>query len=391
MQTILLREILQNIKSQQFSTNIGLTGDYPVYSFKKGEKHYTDYPKLKGNGIIISKYNKPQILYAQGLFDVMPDCLYFMIKDEYTVDPKYIYFYLVANLDLLRRYYRGSVILTLSTKEFMNMQICIPSMAEQKRIVEMLSCLEDAKINRQRQMERFERFLAAYYEKMVSESSYKYWEEVNLGKLIKPGTRIRNIQSMESDPADDDLILTRNGISYVYSTKEKPDTNSNQSVCITLDKSQCNPHFIAAVLQYDKKVKAALMDRYSNKMTLGRNKLENVKLRLPSLSQQKDISAVVTMYYSIMAKLNILDSRLKALEKSLLYMIFRDKGKRYFTNKSETELVDNIYNKVQDCNIEEYDVMRDNVFHMLSIGKLVQYFDNSTKSIRLKENETDKS
>lgn len=255
----------------------------------------------------------------------------------------------------------------------------------------MLSCFEDAKINRQRQMERFERFLAAYYEKMERESSYKYWEEVNLGKLIKPGTSMRNIQSMESDPADDDLILTRNGVTYVYSTKEKPETSSNQSLCITLDKTQCNPHYIAAVLQYDKNVKAALMDRYSNKMTVGRNKLENVKLRLPSLSQQNDVSAVVTMYYSIMVKLNILDSRLKALEKSLLYMIFRDKGKRYFTNKSETEIVDNIYNKVQDCNIEEYDVMRDNVFHMLSIGKLVQYFDKSTKSIRLKENETDKS
>ena len=115
MQTILLKYIVQNRKSQQFSTNIGLTGDYPVYSFKKGEKRYTDYPKLKGNGIIISKYNKPQILYAQGLFDVMPDCLYFMIKDEYTVDPKYIYFYLVANLDLLRRYYRGSIILFLAS------------------------------------------------------------------------------------------------------------------------------------------------------------------------------------------------------------------------------------------------------------------------------------
>ena len=202
---------------------------------------------------------------------------------------------------------------------------------------------------------------------------------------------MRNIQSMESDPADDDLILTRNGVTCVYSTKEKPETSSNQSLCITLDKTQCNPHYIAAVLQYDKNVKAALMDRYSNKMTLGRNKLENVKLRLPSLSQQNDVSAVVTMYYSIMVKLNILDSRLKALEKSLLYMIFRDKGKRYFTNESGTELVDNIYNKVQDCNIEEYDVMRDNVFHMLSIGKLVQYFDKSTKSIRLKENETDKS
>lgn len=391
MEIKLLKDIILNIKLQKLSMNNTQEGDYPVYSFKKGVKHYTDYPSLKGCGFLLSRMNKPQIKYVDGLFDVMSDCLYFMVKDEYEVDPKYVYYYLYANLDLLRRYYRGSVILNLAVTEFMNMKIMIPPMAEQKRIVGILSCLEDAKNNRHGQMERFERFLAAYYGKMENESSYKYWEVVNLGNLLKHDTRIRYVQNMESDPADDDLILTRDGISYVYSTKEKPETISNLTLCITLDRSQCNPHYIAAVLQYDKNVKAALMDRYSNRMILGRNRLGNVKLRIPSLSQQEDFSSVVTMYYSILAKLKVLDCRLNELEKSLLYMIFRNQEKENYINLHGDELIDSIYNIIHDCSLGEYDAMRDNVFQMMSLGTLVQYFDDTTKSIRLRKNETVKS
>lgn len=387
----MLKDLVLNIKSQKFSSNESRAGNYPVYSFKKGEMHYTDYPSLKGSGFLLSRFNKPQIRYVDGLFDMMSDCLYFMVRDEYDVDLKYVYYYLLANLDLLRRYYRGSALLNLAITEFMNMKINIPTMAEQKRIVGILSCLEDAKINRKDQKERFEKFLAAYYGKMENESSYKYWEEVNLGNLLKPQTRIRYIQTMESEPADDDLIITRNGVSYVYSTKEKAETISNLTLCITLDKSQCNPYYIAAALQYDKNVKAALLDRYSNRMILGRNRLGNVKLRIPGLSQQDDFSSVVKMYYSIMAKLNILDRRLKELEKSMLYMIFRNQDKNNYINNPGEELIERIYNKIQDCSVGEYDAMRDNVFRMMSLGTLVQYFDDTTKSIRLKKYETVKS
>lgn len=387
----MLKDIVLNIKSQKFSINASKAGNYPVYSFKTGEKHYTDYPSLKGSGFILSRFNKPQIRYVEGLFDIMPDCVYFMVKDEDEVDPKYVYYYLLANLDLLRRYYRGSAFLKLTITEFLNMNINIPTMAEQKRIVGILSCFEDAKIHRQGQMERFEKFLAAYYGKMENESSYKYWEEVNLIKLLKPNTRIRSIQTMVSEPAEDDVILFRNGVSYVYSSMEKNPMNKNMALCITLDKSQCNPYYIAAALLYDKNVKAALFDRYSNRMSLGRNRLENLKLRLPSWSQQEGFSSVVKKYYSILAKLNILDRRLKDLENSLLYMIFRNQDKDNYLNESGAVFIDKIYNKVQDCSIEEYDVMKDGVFKMLSAGSLIQYFDKTTKSIRLKENEADKS
>ena len=49
------------------------------------------------------------------------------------------------------------------------------------------------------------------------------------------------------------------------------------------------------------------------------------------------------------------------------------------------DFIDDLYNKVQDCDIAEYDLMRENVFQMLTSGKLEQYFDDTTKSIRLKE------
>lgn len=386
MGRIPLGKILFVKKSTADRKDFGSTGEYPVYTFRKRDKLYTDLPRLKGNGIIIRRYNEPQLKYVHGIFDVMSDCLYFMIEDdEFSVIPQYVYFCLLAHLGGLRRYYRGSSIRHLAISEFLKMEIDIPSIGEQKRIVSLLTGVDEAKGIRKRQMERFGNFLAFYFRKAVGESSAKYWLVDTIGNIANPNNGIRYIQNMKSVPNDNDVILTREGKAFVYSSKIQ--SNIKNAICITLNTEECNPSYLAAVLNYDFEVKAQFFSiiRNHDSLRVLKSRIEKAQIKLPSIEQQNDFELVVQHYYSICAKMRHLESRLDDLRKSLLWNVFHNEENREREAWTNVDYMYDIYNKVQDCDISEYDIMRDDVFRMLSSGKLEQYFDETTNSIRLRE------
>lgn len=386
MGRIPLGKILFVKKSTADRKDFGPTGEYPVYTFRKGDKQYTDLPRLKGNGIIVSRYNEPQLKYVHGIFDVMSDCLYFMIEDdEFSVIPQYVYFCLLAHLGGLRRYYRGSSIRHLAISEFLKMEIDIPSIGEQKRIVSLLTGVDEAKGIRKRQMERFGNFLAFYFRKAAGESSAKYWLVDTIGNIANPNNGIRYIQNMKSVPNEDDVIFTRDGKAYVY-----PSTSINDmkdAICITMNTKECNPSYLAAVLNYDFEVRAQLLPKSRKQVNVRvlASRIEKAQIKLPSIEQQNDFALVEQQYYSICAKMRHVESRLDDLGKSLLWNIFHNEENKEHGTWTNVDYSYDIYNKVQDCDIAEYDIMMDNVFRMLSSGKLEQYFDETTNSIRLRE------
>lgn len=386
MDRIPLCNLLMCKKSTADRNDFGQTGKHPVYSFRKGDNLYTDYPSLKGNGIIISRYNEPQLKYVQGIFDIMPDCQYFMVEDYvFSVIPQYVYYYLLAHLGDLRRYYRGSSIRNLAISEFLKMEIDIPSIGEQKLTVSLLSSVDMAKDIRERQIERFENFLASYFQKAVGESSAKYWMLNTIGNITIPENGIKYIQNIEFVPNDDDVILQREGKAFVYSSKSQ--SNIKNAICITLDKKECNPSYLAAVLNYDFEVRAQLFPIRINHINVRvlKSRIEKAQIKLPSIEQQNDFAIVERQYYSIGAKMRHLSSRWDDLKNSMLWKAFRNDGSKQYGAWTNVDYLYDLYNKVQDCDIAEYDMMREDVFRMLTVGKLEQYFDETTKSIRLRE------
>lgn len=384
MDRIALSDLLYYKKSKAVANDFGHTGKYPVYSFRMGVEMLTDRPSLKGNGILISRFNEPQLKYVQGVFDVKSDSLFFMIREGFTLIPQYVYYYLLAHTGRLRRYYRGSSILSLAISEFLKMKIDVPPVAEQKRTVAILSGVDAAKGIRESQIAKFVKFPASYYDKMEKDSSYKYWEKTEIGNLLTHPKGIRYIQHMDEEPNEDDVILTVKGDAYVYASRDRAISCAKNSLCISINKNVCNPYYIAAVLNFDKKARAKMYGG-SGRGNLSRADLEYVRLGLPSLQQQRDFESIMSKYYAIIAKMRNLDVRFGELRNALLWMFFHSKDRGNYGKMTAADFIDDLYNKVQDCDIAEYDMMRENVFQMLTSGKLEQYFDDTTKSIRLKE------
>lgn len=393
MQTIPLGQVVTYTKHLPKNDLYDRTGEYPVYTFRKGERKHTDFPGLKGNGFILSKYNAPKIKEVQGQFDIMPDCMFFRVWDEFQIDYKYIYYFLLANIGSLRRYYRGSVVQSLAITEFLEMPIRIPSLTEQKAIVAILSAVENAKRIREGQIDIFESFLANHYGRMVGESSSKYWSEVTIGDLVFPGQGIKNIVNVSSDANGYDVILTRKGDAMVYSPNQSCNEVKDSAFCIKLDKDKCNPYYLATVFKFDRSVFAQMKSDSGSSyvLRLRRSELEGIKVKLPGIEQQNDFARVVKEYETILSMMRYLANRLEELGQSLLWKIFHNIDGKDYGSLIENEDICEIYNKIQNCDADDYDIMRGNVYRMLSEGSLEQYFDMTENRIKLRKNETAES
>ena len=390
MQTLPLGQVFLYVRHDSRQLLYNSAGEYPVYTFRKGERLRTDYPGLKGNGFIISKYNAPRIKDVQGQFDIGRDCLFFRVVNEYYVDYRYVYYYLLCNIENLRRYYRGSSLQRLAITEFLDMPISLPSLAEQKTVVAMLSAVESAKVIRESQMDKFNGFLARYLKTTAGESSSKYWMNATIGNLTESSAGIRNVKSIENDARDGDVILTSTGAVFVYSPRQTYKEVKGRVMCITVDKKKCNPYFLATVFKYDREVLAQIRKPLGNgyMFILNQYALGRILVMMPSIEQQNDFAKVVLMYESIVSRMRRISLRIEELRQSLLWNIFHGIDGKANAALFDTGDVCDIYNRVQDCNIDDYDIMRGNVYRMLSEGSLEQYFDDTTKTIKLRNNET---
>ena len=393
MQTIRLGQVFSYVRHDSNQYLYNSTGEYPVYTFQKGERLRTDYSELKGNGFIISKYNVPRIKDVQGQFDIGRDCLFFRVMNEHLVDYRYVYYYLLCNIENLRRYYRGSSQQRLAITEFLNMPISLPSLAEQKTVVAMLSAVESAKVIRESQMDKFDGFLARYYKTTAGESSSKYWMNATIASLTVSSAGIRNAKSIEKDARDGDVILTSTGAVFVYSSRQTYKEIKGRVMCITVDQKKCNPYFLTTVFKYDREVLAQIRKPLGNgyMLILSRNALGRILVMMPSIEQQNDFAKVVLMYESIASCMLRIAIRLEELRQSLLWNIFHGIDGKANEALFDTRDVCDIYNRVQNCNIDDYDIMRANVFHLLSEGSLEQYFDMTENRIKLRNNETAES
>lgn len=76
-----------------------------------------------------------------------------IVRDHDLADPEFIYYWLSANVDELKRHASGSTFSELSGKSLKSIEIDLPSIGEQRRIAQILGALDD-KIELNRQMSK---------------------------------------------------------------------------------------------------------------------------------------------------------------------------------------------------------------------------------------------
>jgi type I restriction-modification system DNA methylase subunit len=310
-------------------------GKYPFYTSgvtvkKCDECDYTDECIIIGTGGTANiKYNNKFSCSADN----------FILKFNKNVMAKYIYYYFLTNMDVLENGFCGSTIKHISKDYVQTLEIPIPSLEVQKKIVEQLDVIYKNIQTCKEQIDESKKIMKYYVETMT------YWEkEQKLGDLcdIKSGKfnskdkkdsgKYPFYSSEVNSPVgyideycfdyDKYIILIKDGgagqgkygdqigLGKVFRVAGKSGATSHQYALNINNKIIINDYLYFYLMS----IKNRIMDLAQYTTGLGcirKSDFETIKIPLPSIEKQKEI---VSYCDEIDANIKSMESRIKSNE-----------------------------------------------------------------------------
>src|SRR3989344_1570670 len=118
-------------RSASFGNDAGL---YPFYKSSKKITSYVDEPDYKKESIIIGDGGAPNINYSDK-FSVSDHCYILQNKNDINYKLKYIYYYLLNNIEIMENLYTGVGIKNISKVDISNLEIPVPPIEEQEQFI----------------------------------------------------------------------------------------------------------------------------------------------------------------------------------------------------------------------------------------------------------------
>jgi type I restriction enzyme S subunit len=117
-------------------------GKYPFYTSSNELSKYLDEYSFDKTSLIFGTGGKASIHYSDAPFSVSTDCVVAIPIDVSIIYPKFVFYYLSGNINLLEEGFKGAGLKHIS-KAFINeIQIPLPPLATQKRISAILDAAD---------------------------------------------------------------------------------------------------------------------------------------------------------------------------------------------------------------------------------------------------------
>ena len=192
MEKLKLEEIIIILPKSKIKAGDGKKeGKYPLYrSSNKIDTYYDEYI-IDTEAIIVGTGGNPSIHYNIGKCAYTTQCL--AITSKGTLKNKYIYYYLLSQLDRIQNMFRGMTIKQLDKKEFLKMDIPIIEVDIQDKIIENLDIITNNIQSKKEQVKKLEQLVKSQFVEMfgtIKENKKKYpIKSLNeVFDLIKDGT-----------------------------------------------------------------------------------------------------------------------------------------------------------------------------------------------------------
>lgn len=187
-------------KSQDFAErNIGTPVvllrdfDHPAYTEKDliNLNNYQKHVWVNRGDILISKTADIKLCLWEGKRSVLnQNAMKLSLTSDENVDKKYLLYFLANNLEHIKRRLAGATIRFVREREIMNMEILLPPLSEQKRIVEILEKADELCKKRQEADELSNRTIHSIFLEMFGDpiKNEKRWviKRVNDIVINKP-------------------------------------------------------------------------------------------------------------------------------------------------------------------------------------------------------------
>ncbi len=214
-------------------------GEYPFYTSSSVLSKFLDVYTFDKTSLIFGTGGIASIHYCERPFSVSTDCLVVFAKDETICFPKFVFYYLFGNINLLEEGFKGAGLKHISKGFINDLEIPLPPLPIQKRIAEILEAADALKRKNQALLKKYDELAQAIFIDMFGDpvKNEKGWEVKRLGEVttIRRGASPRPINKFIGNDVPWIKIGdgTKGGNIYIETTKVKITTaGSEKSVLL---------------------------------------------------------------------------------------------------------------------------------------------------------------
>ena len=142
-------------------------GKYPLYRCSNKIDTYYDEYIIDIEAIIIGTGGNPSIHYNTGKCAYTTQCL--AITSKGVLKNKYIYYYLLSQLDRIQNMFRGMTIKQLDKKEFFKLEIPMIEVKIQDKIIENLDIIANNIQSKKEQLKKLEQLIKSQFVEMFGD------------------------------------------------------------------------------------------------------------------------------------------------------------------------------------------------------------------------------
>ena len=160
------------------------TGKYPLYRCSSKVDTYYDEYIIDIEAIIIGTGGNPSIHYNTGKCAYTTQCL--AITSKGVLKNKYIYYYLLSQLDRIQNMFRGMTIKQLDKKEFFKLEIPMIEVEIQDKIIENLDIIANNIQSKKEQLKKLEQLIKSQFVEMFGDPkiNQKEWKKTYMEEYI---------------------------------------------------------------------------------------------------------------------------------------------------------------------------------------------------------------
>lgn len=171
-----------------------VSGEYPFYTSSVELTKFIDEFQFQKTSLIFGTGGNASIHYCDTFFSVSTDCLVTYAKDETQVYPRFVFFYLSGNINLLEEGFKGAGLKHISKSYINDILIPLPPLSTQKRIAEILDAADALKRKDQALLKKYDELAQAIFIDLFGDpvKNEKGWEvkkcselfDMKLGKML---------------------------------------------------------------------------------------------------------------------------------------------------------------------------------------------------------------
>lgn len=173
-------------KSQLKASDGGDEGNFSFYTSSSIVSKRTNKAQYFDESLIFGNGGAANIHYASEPFGTTSHCFVAVPKTT-EINPKYVYYYLLGNIHLLERGFKGAGLKNISSKYIENLDIPIFSIETQNKIVSVLDKASALISRREQTLQLLDELLRAKFLEMFGDpiSNNRKWQTENLGSIAK--------------------------------------------------------------------------------------------------------------------------------------------------------------------------------------------------------------